>query len=82
MQDAVPLGIGGMTALMGLTPEQADKVAEKASEHGIVEVCNYNAPNQIVIGGELTALEMAHEYAKAEGDNCTARAGWYPYGYG
>lgn len=67
MQDAVPLGIGGMTALMGLTPEQADQVAEKASEHGIVEVCNYNAPNQIVIGGELSALEMAHEYAKAEG---------------
>lgn len=67
MQQAVPLGVGGMTALMGLSPEEAEAIAIKASEHGIVEVCNYNAPNQIVIGGELGALEMAHELAKEAG---------------
>jgi [acyl-carrier-protein] S-malonyltransferase len=67
MQEAVPLGVGGMTALMGLSPEEAEEVASKASAHGIVEVCNYNAPNQIVIGGELGALEIAHELAKEAG---------------
>lgn len=67
MQEAVPLGVGGMTALMGLTPEEAEVIATKASEYGIVEVCNYNAPNQIVIGGALGALEVAHELAKEAG---------------
>lgn len=67
MQDAVPLGVGGMTALMGLSPEEAEHVVEQASAHGTVEICNYNAPNQIVIGGHLSALEMAHEIAKDKG---------------
>lgn len=67
MQKAVPLGVGGMSALMGLSPEEAETVANQASEFGIVEVCNYNAPNQIVIGGELKALEMAHDFAKNAG---------------
>lgn len=67
MQDAVPLGVGGMTALMGLSPEEAEAIVARASEFGTVEICNYNAPNQIVIGGQLTALEMAHEFAKEAG---------------
>jgi len=67
MQDAVPLGVGGMTALMGLTPEEAEQIVEKASLHGTVEICNYNAPNQIVIGGHLGALEIAHDIAKEKG---------------
>ena len=67
MQDAVPMGVGGMTALMGLSPEAAEQIAQQASEYGTVEICNYNAPNQIVIGGELAALEMAHEIAKNSG---------------
>lgn len=67
MQDAVPLGVGGMTALMGLSPEEAEQIVEKASVHGTVEICNYNAPNQIVIGGHLDALAFAHDYAKESG---------------
>lgn len=67
MQEAVPFGLGGMTALVGLSPETADEIATEASKFGIVEICNYNAPNQIVIGGELTALEKAHELAKEAG---------------
>lgn len=67
MQDAVPFGIGGMTAIVGLSPEETEDVAVKASEHGIVEVCNYNSPKQTVIGGELKALEIAAEIAKEKG---------------
>ena len=67
MQDAVPLGVGGMTAIMGLAVEQVAEIAEKASVEGVVEVCNLNAPNQIVIGGHLAALEVAGALAKEAG---------------
>ena len=67
MQAAVPIGVGGMTALLGMSPEEAEAVVQKSSEFGTVEICNYNAPNQIVIGGHLTALEMAHNFAKDAG---------------
>ena len=67
MQDAVPLGVGGMTAIMGLTADEVTDIANRASETGVVEVCNYNAPNQIVIGGHLPALEVAGALAKEAG---------------
>ena len=67
MQDAVPFGVGGMSAIVGLSPEKTEEVAELASAHGIVEVCNYNSPKQIVIGGDLKALEIAGEIAKEKG---------------
>lgn len=67
MQDAVPLGVGGMVAVMGLSVEETEALAQEASEHGIVEVCNYNSPKQIVLGGELKALEHVEALAKAKG---------------
>lgn len=67
MQDAVPLGVGGMTAIVGLSPEATEEVAKLASDYGIVEVCNYNSPKQTVLGGELEALEKAAEIAKEMG---------------
>ncbi len=67
MQDAVPFGVGGMSAVVGLSPEDTEEVAKLASEHGVVEVCNYNSPKQIVLGGELKALEIAGEIAKEKG---------------
>ena len=67
MQAAVPIGVGGMTALTGLSSDEAIEVAEEASAYGIVEVCNFNCPGQIVLGGELPALEKAAEIAKAKG---------------
>lgn len=67
MQAAVPIGVGGMTALVGIDSESAKQIADEASKHGIVEVCNFNSPKQIVLGGELRALEIAGEIAKEKG---------------
>ena len=57
MQEAVAEGIGGMVAVLRMTPEQVDEIIEKSSPYGIVEGANYNSPGQIVISGELVALE-------------------------
>jgi len=68
MQSAVPLGEGGMTALIGANIEQAEAVAvEAASAGGICVVANDNAPGQVVISGTMDALARAGEIAKAKG---------------
>jgi [acyl-carrier-protein] S-malonyltransferase len=68
MQSAVPVGEGGMTALIGAEIEQAEDVAkEAASAGGVCVVANDNAPGQVVISGTLDALARAGEIAKAKG---------------
>ncbi len=61
MQEAVPVGIGAMVAVIGLPKEKVQEAVEKAKEKGIVEVANYNTSKQIVIGGEVEAVEYAKE---------------------
>jgi len=68
MQSAVPVGQGGMTALIGAEFEQAEEVArEAAAGGGVCVVANDNAPGQVVISGTLDALARAAEIAKAKG---------------
>ena len=68
MQSAVPVGEGGMTALIGAEFEQAEDVAkEAAAAGGTCVVANDNAPGQVVISGTLDALARAAEIAKAKG---------------
>jgi [acyl-carrier-protein] S-malonyltransferase len=68
MQSAVPVGEGGMTALIGADIEQAEDVAnEAAAGGGVCVVANDNAPGQVVISGTLDALARAGEIAKAKG---------------
>jgi [acyl-carrier-protein] S-malonyltransferase len=68
MQSAVPVGEGGMTALIGADIEQAEAVAREASAAGgICVVANDNAPGQVVISGTMDALARAGEIAKAKG---------------
>ncbi|MDZ5253314.1 ACP S-malonyltransferase [Clostridium sp. LIBA-8841] len=67
MQEAVAEGIGGMVAVLRMTPEQVDEIIEKSSEYGVVEGANYNSPGQIVISGELKALDKAMEFIKEAG---------------
>lgn len=64
MQEAVEEGKGGMVAVLRMNKEQVDEVIKKSSEFGIVEGANYNSPAQIVISGELKALEKAIEFVK------------------
>lgn len=63
MQEAVPIGIGGMAAILGLEDEMVKSVLEKTRGFGVVEVANYNSPGQIVFSGELKGLEIACEEA-------------------
>ncbi|QZY57098.1 ACP S-malonyltransferase [Crassaminicella profunda] len=67
MQEAVPLGVGTMAAILGMERETLEKALEKAKEFGIVEAANFNSPGQIVISGEVKAIEKACEFAKEMG---------------
>jgi [acyl-carrier-protein] S-malonyltransferase len=67
MQDAVPAGVGGMAAVLGIELAPLMQVCEQASEGEVVSCCNLNAPGQIVIGGHKTAVERAIVLAKAAG---------------
>lgn len=64
MQTAVPVGVGGMVACMGLTAEEADQVCqwvESTSGLKPLEPANYNSPDQIVLSGSQTAIEWARK---------------------
>ncbi len=67
MQEAVPLGRGGMTAVLGLAEEQVEEGCRRASEAGIVETANFNCPGQVVVAGETAALQRAAEIFKELG---------------
>ena len=63
MQEAVPLGVGGMVAILGLDKEKLPLIIQKTKEFGVVEVANYNSPEQIVLSGEIEGLKVACEEA-------------------
>ena len=67
MQEAVPVGTGGMAALIGPSVEDARAICEEAAQGEIVSVANINAPGQIVIAGTKNAIERAIEVAKKRG---------------
>ena len=57
MQEAVPLGEGGMAAILGLEPEQVKMLCTESLSYGHVEPANYNCPGQIVVAGHREAVE-------------------------
>ena len=67
MQQAVPVGQGAMAAILGLDFETVSEVALAASEAGVCQAANDNAPGQVVVSGSTTAVEKAVELAKARG---------------
>jgi [acyl-carrier-protein] S-malonyltransferase len=68
MQEAVPVGEGGMSALLGIDIEGAEQAAAEASAAGgICVVANDNAPGQVVISGTKATVERAGEIAKSKG---------------
>jgi [acyl-carrier-protein] S-malonyltransferase len=66
MQDAVPAGAGAMSAVMGLDPEAIEAICKEAANGEIVSPANYNAPGQIVIAGQASAVARAGEIASRE----------------
>src|SRR5229473_1133411 len=67
MQQAVPVGVGAMAALLGLDEEAARAVASEAAQGQVCEAANDNAPGQVVVSGHKTAVERALDIAKARG---------------
>jgi [acyl-carrier-protein] S-malonyltransferase len=70
MQSAVPVGQGGMAAILGLSDEDVIATCAEANAYRsdeVVEAVNFNAPAQVVIAGSKAAVERACEIAKAKG---------------
>ena len=67
MQKAVPVGKGAMAALIGISINQTIEIIEKAQIHGICDIGNDNADGQVVISGDVKAVENAIEIAKNNG---------------
>jgi [acyl-carrier-protein] S-malonyltransferase len=67
MQEAVPLGHGTMAAIMGLQLADIERICVSCQEYGVVEPANINCPGQIVISGEVPAVENAIKLAKEAG---------------
>ncbi|MFQ3348920.1 MAG: [acyl-carrier-protein] S-malonyltransferase [Paracoccaceae bacterium] len=67
MQQAVPVGIGAMAALVGLDFSVASEVAEEAAQGEVCQAANDNDPAQVVVSGHLGAVTRALDIAKARG---------------
>ncbi len=67
MSEAAPQGVGKMVAVMNAPIETIEEACQKASALGIVSPANYNTPQQIVIGGEVAAVDQAVDYLTAAG---------------
>jgi [acyl-carrier-protein] S-malonyltransferase len=67
MQEAVPVGVGGMAAIMGLEGEALEDVCRQAAQGQVVSPANFNSPGQVVIAGHLEAVERAMELARQHG---------------
>ncbi len=67
MQDAVPIGVGAMAALLGADIDKATALAEAAAEGDVCEVANDNDPTQVVISGHVAAIDRAIGMAKDHG---------------
>lgn len=67
MANAAPAGTGKMVAVMNTPIETIEEACQKASQVGIVSPANYNTPQQIVIGGEIAAVDQAIEYLTEAG---------------
>ena len=67
MQEAVPVGVGGMAAILGMDAEAVGAVCSDAAQGEVCEPANLNSPEQIVISGHKTAVERAAKLAGERG---------------
>lgn len=67
MQQAVPEGVGGIAAILGLDDEAVRMVCIEGAQGEVLEAVNYNSPGQVVIAGNRAAVERGMELAKAKG---------------
>ena len=67
MQSAVPLGEGGMAAILGLDDDEVIAICERQSGGQIVQAANFNSPGQVVVAGNVAALERVIDACKESG---------------
>ncbi len=67
MQEAVPVGVGAMAALLGLDFATVARIADEAAQDEICAAANDNDPAQVVVSGHRAAVERAVELARAQG---------------
>lgn len=67
MQEAVPVGVGAMAAMLSIEADQLAAICSEAAQGEVVAPANFNSPGQIVIAGHATAVNRAIEIAKAKG---------------
>lgn len=67
MQEAVPVGIGAMAAILGLDFDTVAEVAAEAAQGEVCQAANDNDPGQVVVSGHRAAVERACDIAKAKG---------------
>lgn len=67
MQEAVPVGVGAMAAILALPSEQVKQLYEEAAQGEVCQAANLNSPDQTVISGSKAAVERAAELAKQRG---------------
>ena len=67
MQEAVPVGVGAMAAIIGLDTDALNAVCEEAAAGEVVSPANFNSPGQVVIAGHASAVERAITLAKEKG---------------
>ncbi len=67
MQQAVPVGVGGMAAVLGLDDEAVVKLCAEYAGPGSLEPANFNSPGQVVVGGNVEALDWLQLNGKPRG---------------
>lgn len=67
MQEAVPLGVGAMAAILGLDDYQVLQACTEAAQDEVVSAVNFNSPGQVVIAGHRAAVDRACEKARTMG---------------
>ncbi len=67
MQEAVPVGVGAMAAILGMDPAKVTAVCQDAAQGEVCEPANINSPEQIVISGNTAAVERAAKLADERG---------------
>lgn len=67
MQKAVPVGVGAMAALLGVTVDVARKIAVEAAQGDVCDVANDNDPGQVVLSGHKAAIDRVAEVGKPHG---------------
>jgi [acyl-carrier-protein] S-malonyltransferase len=67
MQEAVPVGVGAMAAILGMESPEVDRICAEAARGQVCEAANINSPEQIVISGDTAAVERATRLAESRG---------------